>query len=232
VLDVGDGDISQPGWSADGRASLISVAPKGIASARVLRVPLDGRSSIDTIMSGGLDRYAVSRDGRVTILQVSTRRSPNRYLTAGQGAKLYASTDQGPFKEFTAPSDFVIPALSPDGKWVAYERFGVGRFGVYIERFPLDGRPITVPNDGDAYEAFFSAKGDRLFYRVGRGVMQVPLTVTGDRMTLGKPTMYVEFAFADFLGRSYKLGHDDRLLVKLLPSTTPQSEIRVMTGSR
>ena len=51
-------------------------------------------------------------------------------------------------------------------------------------------------------------------------------------MTLGKPTMYVESAFADFLGRSYKLGHDDRLLVKLLPSTTPQSEIRVMTGSR
>ena len=51
-------------------------------------------------------------------------------------------------------------------------------------------------------------------------------------MTLGNATMYVEFAFADFLGRAYKLGHDDRLLVKLLPSTTPQSEIRVMTGSR
>ena len=231
VLDVGNGDVSQPGWSADSRAALISVAPKGIASARVLRVPVDGRSSIDTIMPGGLDRYAISRDGRVTILQVSTARSPNRYLTQGQGAKLYASTNYSPFEEFTAPSDFVIPALSPDGKWVAYERFGVGRFGVYIERFPLDGRPITVPNDGDAYEAFFSSKGDRLFYRVGRGVMQVPLTVTGDRMTLGKPTMYVESAFADFLGRSYKLGHDDRLLVKLLPSTTPQSEIRIMTGS-
>ena len=44
--------------------------------------------------------------------------------------------------------------------------------------------------------------------------------------------MYVEFAFADFLGRAYQLGHDDRLLVKLLPSTAPQSEIRVMTGRR
>jgi serine/threonine-protein kinase len=232
VLDVGHGDVSQPAWSADGRAALLSVAPEGITSARVLRVPVDGRSSIDTIMQGGLDRYAVSRDGRVTILQVSTARSPNRYLTVGQGAKLYASTNHGPFAQFSAPSDFVSPALSPDGKWVAYERYGVGRFGLYIERFPLDGRPITVPNDDDAYEAFFSAKGDRLFYRVGRGVMQLPLTVTGDRMTLGKPTTYVESAFADFLGRSYKLGHDDRLLVKLLPSTAPQSEIRVMTGRR
>jgi hypothetical protein len=77
-----------------------------------------------------------------------------------------------------------------------------------------------------------SAKGDSLFYRIGRGVMQVPLTVTGDRMRLGKPTMYVQSAFADFLGPSYKLGHDDRLLVKLLPTTTPQSEILVITGSR
>ena len=29
VLDVGSGDISQPGWSADGRSALISVAPQG-----------------------------------------------------------------------------------------------------------------------------------------------------------------------------------------------------------
>ena len=56
--------------------------------------------------------------------------------------------------------------------------------------------------------------------------------VTGDQVTLGDASTYVELAFADFLGRTYKLGHDDRLLVKLLPSTVPQSEIRVMTGSR
>jgi eukaryotic-like serine/threonine-protein kinase len=233
VFNVGSGDISQPGWSADGRSALVSVAPQGLASARVLRVPVDGRSAIDTIMPGGLDRYAVSRDGRVTILQVSTTRSPNRYLSIGQGAKLYASTSDGPFEELTTLGDFVVPALSPDGKWLAYEKYGLGQSSaVYIERFPLDGRPIQVSTDGSAFEAFFSAKGDKLFYRAGRGVMQVPLSVTGDRMTLGDPTMYVDFAFADFLGRGYELGNDDRLLVKLLPSTAPQSEIRVMTGGR
>jgi hypothetical protein len=50
-----------------------------------------------------------------------------------------------------------------------------------------------------AFETFFSAKGDKLFYRAGRGVMQVPLTVDGDRMRLGKTTTYVEFVFADHL---------------------------------
>jgi len=232
VLDVGSGDISQPGWSADGRSAMISVAPHGLASAHVLRVPVDGRSSIDTIMPGGLDRYAVSGNGRVTILQVSTMRSPNRYLTVGQGAKLYASMNHGAFEELTTLRDFVAPALSSDGKWVAYEKYGIGLSAVYIQRFPLDGRPMQVSTDGDAFETFFSARGDKLFYRTGRGVMQVPLTVTADRLTLGRPSVYVEFAFADFLGRGYKLGHDDRLLVKLLPSTAPQSDIRVMTGSR
>ena len=232
VLDVGTGDISQPGWSGDGRTALVSVAPNGVASARVLRVPVDGRSAIDTVMSGGLDRYAVSHDGRVTVLQVSAMGSPNRYLAFGQGSKFYASANNGPFEELTGLRDFVSPALSPDGKWLAYEKYGVGRSALYIERFPPDGRPIPVPNDGDAYEAFFSAKGDKLYYRTGSSVMQVPLVVTGNEMTLGNASKYVDVPFADFLGRAYKLARDDRLLVKLLPSTTPQPEIRVMTGSR
>ena len=232
VLDVGTGEISQPGWSADGRSALVSVAPNGIPSGRVLRVPVDGRSPVDTIMHGGLDRYAVSRDGRVTIFQISTTLSPNRYLTGGQGTKLYASTNAGPFEELTALRDVVAPALSRDGKWVAYEKYGVGQTAMYVERFPLDGRPIRVPDDGDAFEAFFSAKGDKLFYRGGRGVMQVPLSVTSDGPQLGEPTIYVGSAFADFLGRAYKMGNDDRLLVKLLPSTAPQSEIRLITGHR
>jgi hypothetical protein len=102
---------------------------------------------------------------------------------------------------------------------------------VLIERFPPDGRLMRATSEGNAFESFFSARGDRLFYRSGRGVMQVPLTVTGDRLWFGSPTMYVEFAFADFLGRGYELGHDDRLLVKLLPSTAPQSDIRVVLSA-
>ena len=231
LLDVGIGEISQPGWSADGRA-ILSVAPKGIATARILQMSVDGRSAIDTIMPGGLDRYAVSRDGRLTILQVSTTESPNRYLTGGQQTKLYASSNRGPYTEVTALRNANAPALSADGKWLAYERLGGGQTGLFIARFPFDGPPIRVPSDENPYEAFFSANGDRLFFRVSRGVMQMPLTVVGDQLTLGTPTMYAEFAFADFIGRSYKLGQDNRLLVKLLPSTAPQSEIRIVTGRR
>ena len=46
------------------------------------------------------------------------------------------------------------------------------------------------------------------------------------------PARFVIHA-ADFLGRTYELDREDRPLLKLLlPSTIPQSEIRVMTGCR
>jgi hypothetical protein len=88
-----------------------------------------------------------------------------------------------------------------------------------------------VPGDG-GYEAIFSAKGDKIFYRLGDRIVEVAFTVTRDRVSFSTPKTYVKFGFADFLGRGYKVGNDDRMLVKLLPSTTPQSEIRVMTGTR
>jgi serine/threonine-protein kinase len=231
LLDVGTGDISQPGWTADGRFALVSVAPRGVASARVLRVAVDGRSAPDTILPGALDRLAVSRDGRVVILQVSSTRSANRYLTLGDETRLFASRDHGAFEELTSLRGVAAPALSPDGRWVTYEKYGAGQGEVFIERFPLDGHPIRVPNDA-GYEALFSAKGDKIFYRVGPGIMEVAFKVSGDTVSFGKPTLIVKFAFADFLGRGYKVGNDDRILVKLLPSTTPQSEIRVVTGGR
>ena len=144
---------------------------------------------------------------------------------------MFASRDQGAFEELTSLRGFLAPALSPDGKWVTYEKYGVGQGEIYMERFPLDGHPMRVPGDG-GYEALFSAKGDRIFYRLGDGIVEVALMVSGDRVSFGTPKTYVRFAFADFIGRGYKVGNDDRMLVKLLPSTTPQSEIRVMTGSR
>ncbi len=164
VLDVGSGDVSQPGWSADGRSALISVAPQGLASARVLRVPVDGRSSIDTIMPGGLDRYAVSRDGRVTVLQVSTTRSPNRYLTVGQGAKLYASTNHGPFEELTHPATSWLRRCHLTASGWRTRSTASGSRDVH-RTIPPGRAADAVPTDGDAFETFFSAKGDKLFYR-------------------------------------------------------------------
>ena len=48
---------------------------------------------------------------------------------------------------------------------------------------------------------------------------------------LGKPIEYVAYDFADFTGRAWMLAPDGRFLIKLLPSYTPRSEIRVLSGA-
>ncbi|WP_411282179.1 protein kinase domain-containing protein [Gemmatimonas sp.] len=231
LVDVGAGAISQPGWLADGRSILVSVAPNGIASARLLRATTDGRARPDTIMSGGLDRYAVAPRVGLVIAQVTRNRSPNRYLTddAAMDTRLYASRDGGAFTELPSLRGLLSPSLSPDGRWVTYERYQSADATIFMERFPLDGHPVRVPGRG--YEAYLSPKGGRLFYRVGSGIMQVPLTFTPNGVTFGEPTMWVTFSFADFIGRAYKIANDERVLVKLLPSTKPQGEIRVVIRS-
>jgi hypothetical protein len=61
-------------------------------------------------------------------------------------------------------------------------------------------------------------------------VMAVPLSVTGDRMARQADEVCA-LPVRRFSGARCKLGQDDRLLVKLLSSTMPQSEIRIVTGS-
>jgi len=231
LVDVGVGDISQPGWLADGRSLLVSVAPRGIGSARLLRVTTDGRARPDTIMPGGLDRYAVAHGGRVVLVQVTGNRSPNRYLTddTGVDTRIYASRDDGAFIELPSLHGMVSPSISPDGRWITYESYKNDDATIFMERFPLDGHPVRVPGRG--FEGYLSPKGGRLFYRVGSGIMQVPLTFTPNGVTFGEPTMWVTLPFADFIGRGYKIANDERVLVKLLPSTKPQGEIRVVMGS-
>ena len=229
-INVGAGDISQPGWLADGRSVLVSVASQGVGSARILRVATDGRAVPESIMAGGLDRYAVAREGRTVIAQVTSTRSANRFLSGSEDSKIFASLSSGRFTELPSLRGMVSPSITPDGHWMAYEKYSDAGAEIFLERFPLDGHPVRAPGVG--FEAYFSPKGDKLFYRTGSGIVQVPLTFTRDGVTFGEPTKWVTFQFADFIGRAYKISNDDRVLVKLLPSTTPQGEIRVISGTR
>jgi hypothetical protein len=61
--------------------------------------------------------------------------------------------------------------------------------------------------------------------------MSVSFAGAGSQPTLGKPSQYVAFDFADFPGRAYMLAPDGRFLIKLLPSYAPRSEIRVLSGA-
>ena len=80
------------------------------------------------------------------------------------------------------------PAISPDGRWLAYSSDETGRLEVYVQRFPERGgrQPISV---GGGVLPEWSADGNELFY--GRGappVAMMRVTMDGDE---GDPPSWI-----------------------------------------
>ena len=65
-----------------------------------------------------------------------------------------------------ASSDFVEqdPAISPDGRWLAYASNESGRFEVYVRPFPdVDSNRVQVSTDG-GFVPLWAHSGNELFY--------------------------------------------------------------------
>ena len=115
------------------------------------------------------------------------------------------------------------PALSPDGRWLAYESNESGRFEVYVRPFPNvdDGKWLVSTDSG--FGPLWSPDGTRLFYLELNNMMVVDVE-TDPTFNSGTPT-------EAFGGASYALGgggesrdydiapNEERLLVRTHQAT-------------
>ena len=73
---------------------------------------------------------------------------------------------------FQVPSEEDAPALSPDGRWLAYASDMSGRYEIYVNSFPDPGLRIPVSLTGGT-EPVWSRDGSELFYRNGSELIAV-----------------------------------------------------------
>ena len=78
------------------------------------------------------------------------------------------------------------PALSPDGRWIAYRSDETGPFEIYVRPFPNvdEGKSQISTNGGTA--PMWASNGRELFYRAGNSMMVVPIE-TEPSFTYGTP---------------------------------------------
>ena len=129
-----------------------------------------------------------------------------------------------------SPASETRPAVSPDGRWLAYQSDETGRYEIYVQ--PLHDertgeREIVSTNGGNS--PAWSLEGDELFYLSGQAMMSVSLT-PGAELDLGSPRVLFEgpFLSGDFgRDRPYDvtLGGERFLMIADPPQTSRQVNV-------
>jgi Tol biopolymer transport system component len=93
--------------------------------------------------------------------------------------------------------DEVLPAFSPDGRWLAYISNESGSFEVYVRPFPGPGGKWQISTGGGLYPEW-SRNGKELFYRTEDSkIMAVTYTASGDSFHADKPQLWSPGQFTD-----------------------------------
>jgi serine/threonine-protein kinase len=208
------GQDRRPFWSPDGRT--VAYVRDTNNTSVVYARPADG-SGQDRLLVR-LDRLIQegewSRDGRWILV-----RTDNGQAGAGDILALRASGDTTPVPVATSPFTELEPALSPDGRWLAYASNESGINEVYVRPFPdAQGGRWQVSNGGGS-EPRWSRDGHELFYLDGDlhlnavQIQTAPTFAAGRRTPLFDASSFVVAGFH----QSYDVTPDGRAFLFISP---------------
>jgi serine/threonine-protein kinase len=221
---------STPLWTPDGRRLVFASARAGGASSLYVQAA-DGTGSAIRLTEGEYGSFATSiaTDGARVVFHGLTpeRQSDLRMLTMAPLSQGSASAPVG-----GDPTSAVTPlletrfderggALSPDGRWLAYESNSSGRYEVYVRPFPNVGDGQWQLSTGGGVQALWAKDGRELFYVANDGtLMTVPVTAGDGAWRVGTPTVVLKGGYytgGGGLSRQYDVSPDGRrfLMIKL-----------------
>ncbi len=105
------------------------------------------------------------------------------------------------------------PALSPDGRWLAFGSQESGRYETYLQAYP-EGQRYTVSREG-GYMPSWSADGSALFFvglqDDGQKMMRVAVTVDPSGLQLGNPEPVFDMNYIAPDGTAYRYNHGNNV---------------------
>ena len=163
----------RPRFTPDGNSIVFA------SFANVMRVPSDG-STVPTELftatnTGG--PLEITRDGKWLLYVVSGARIVGRRLDGDTATRVFVADR----------SVVQWPAVSPDGRWLAYSSDETGRFEVYVR--PFD-RPETAKRQistNEGYGVRWSPDGRELYYVDSNADMIAVPVLPGVAFTFGAP---------------------------------------------
>jgi serine/threonine-protein kinase len=139
---------------------------------------------------------------------------------------IYTTRDSTATTFLNTPDDESTPAISPDGKWIAYTSDRTGQYEIYISPYPGPGREERISTQGGD-QAVWAPDGRELFYREGDKMMAVSVT-TQPSLKLGMPELlFVKPYLFDSRNTQYDIHPDGNrfLMIKSEESTSNKIDI-------
>jgi Tol biopolymer transport system component len=210
-----------PVWSSDGEWVISPRVEDSLNASALFRRRADGRGAPERLTAPIRDRWMmpsdVSRDGALLFYQVTR--------TAGTFASdiyvLSLTGDRTPRPVLASDASEYGPAISPDGKWLAYAMTeGAGLPQVYVTDFPKLERRWQVSFEGGESPVWHPG-GRALFFMLPPagvpGVDRVSFDPTLD-VPAGRPDPFargpnVSVNVAGAFGRNYDVSPDGRRLL-------------------
>ncbi|HXI21593.1 MAG TPA: hypothetical protein VNH46_10930, partial [Gemmatimonadales bacterium] len=105
------------------------------------------------------------------------------------------------------------PAVSPNGRWLAYKSDESGQDEVYVRSYPAMGPPTPI-SIGGGEAPVWSRHGDELFYLGRTGMMAAAVDARGDGLTVtGRTALFSTGRYASTANRDYDVSPDGRRFV-------------------
>jgi len=177
------GERTRPEWSPDGTKIAYSIVDPDNGGTHLYVQAADGTGDARRLSAAPGETYArgwTPDSGEIVFTQYSDIDDLFRVSVAGDGPPqpraLTVQGDRG--------------AVSPDGRWLAYDSIASGRSEIYLQPFPEGGAVVPVSSKGGIHPRW-SATGTRLYFNVGCKFFAVDIR-PGSELELGAPRLLFE----------------------------------------
>ena len=196
-----------PIWTPDNKRIVYASSRDG--SQNLYWQAADGTGSAERLTTGMNDQYpyAITPDGKAVLyIELTAANSYNIFQVPLSG-------DRTPTPLLDKEFDERRPALSPDGRWLAYQSNESGQFEIFVRPYPnVEGGRWQVSTGGGS-SPLWDPNGKGIVYRQGQLIQHVavstsPAFAPGTPATLSATTLPVDGA-----GMSYAMAPDGTLIV-------------------
>jgi eukaryotic-like serine/threonine-protein kinase len=219
----GDSVHNRVSWAADGRSVLYLVGSQSSGVPAVARA--DGTGTPRILYRGpmGFGQAVSSRDGRWLLLRRVVSEEGNGDIYAMQAG------DSTLTALLATPAREVSPALSPDGKWLAYVSSESGKPEVYVRPFPDVGSAKWQVSLSGGFTPMWAHSGKELYYLDDSRALVAVTVQLGTTFSFTNQKVLFSAANYSFAGGypTYDVAPDDSRFV-MIRSVAPTAETELV----